>query len=194
MSVTGIVLAAGEGTRMGGTKQLVDLDGTPMLATTVGVALASRLDRVIVVLGHDADEVAPVVPVGADVVVNPQYRRGNLTSFRCGVEATGDVPVMLLLGDMPTMTTSIIDTCLATFGREEPWALVASYRDGIGHPYVFSVPAVTRSHDYEGRKALYRMIREQTAGRVRYLDFDWDRPRDLNTPEDVAAHLGRETS
>ena len=190
MSVTGIVLAAGEGTRMGGTKQLVDLDGVPMLKATVDVALASKLARVIVILGHHADEVAAVVPDGADVVVNPHYLRGNLTSFRRGVEAAGEVPVMLLLGDMPTMTTGIIDTCLDTFEREDPWALVARYGDGIGHPYVLSFDAVTRSHDYEGRKALYRMIREQTAGRVLYLDFDRDRPRDINTPGDVAAHLG----
>lgn len=189
MSVTGLVLAAGEGTRMGGTKQLVDIDGTPMLSVTVGVALASQLDRVVVVLGHEAEAVAPVVPAGADVVVNPQHRRGNLTSFRCGVEAAAGGPVMLLLGDMPTMTVEIIDTCLAAFEQEEPWALVASYRDGVGHPYVFSSRAVTRSHDYEGRKALFHMLREQTAGRVLYLDFERDRPRDLNTPGDVAAHL-----
>lgn len=178
---------------MGGTKQLVDLDGTPMLAATVGVALASKLDRVIVVLGHDADHVAEVVPGDADVVVNPHYQRGNLTSFRCGEEAAGDVPLMLLLGDMPTMTTEIIDACLDVFDHESPWALVARYRDGIGHPYVFSRDAVARSHDYEGRKALYRMIREQTAGMVLYVDFDRDGPRDLNTPGDVAAHLGRGT-
>jgi molybdenum cofactor cytidylyltransferase len=190
VSVTGIVLAAGEGTRMGVTKQLVDLDGTPMLAASVAAALASHLERVVVVVGHQAEIVAKVVPDTADVVVNDRYSRGNLTSFRCGVEAAGAGPVMLLLGDMPTMTTGIIDTCVGAYEETEPWALVARYGDGWGHPYVFSPEAVARSHDYEGRKALFRMLREQTAGRVLEVVFDRDRPRDLNTPEDVAAYLG----
>lgn len=188
MSVTGIVLAAGLGTRMGETKQLVDVGGLPMIAATVGVALASNLERVVVVVGHEAEAVAAAVPPDVRIVVNPDYQRGNLTSFRRGVEEAGDVPVMLLLGDMPTMTTAIINACLDGFATEQPWALVARYRDGIGHPYVFSTAAVARSHDYEGRKALYRMLREQTAGRVTYLDFDQDRPDDLNTPGDVKAY------
>ena len=189
MSVTGIVLAAGLGTRMGDTKQLVDLGGRPMIAVSVGTALASGLDRVIVVVGHDADAVAAAVPEGADVVVNPRYERGNLTSFRAGLEAAGENAVMLLLGDMPGMTTEIIDRCLDDYASVAPWALVARYDDGIGHPYVFSPDAVERSRDYEGRKALYRMLREQTAGRVHETVFDRPQPRDVNTPEDVAAYL-----
>jgi CTP:molybdopterin cytidylyltransferase MocA len=160
-----------------------------MVAVSVGIALASGLDRVITVVGHDADAVAAAVPAGADVVVNPHYARGNLTSFRCGVEAAGDVAVMLLVGDMPGMTTAIIDTCLDAYERHQPWALMARYRDVAGHPYVFSPDAVATTHEYEGRKALYRMLREQTAGKVLEVDFARDRPRDVNTLEDVAACL-----
>jgi CTP:molybdopterin cytidylyltransferase MocA len=190
VSVTGIVLAAGLGTRMGETKQLVDLGGSPMIAVSVATAIASGLDRVITVVGHDAEAVAAAVPAGAEVVVNSQYARGNLTSFRCGVEAAGDVAVMLLVGDMPGMTTSIIDTCLDSYERHQPWALMARYRDVAGHPYVFSPSAVAMSHEYEGRKALYRMLREQTAGKVLEVAFDRDRPRDVNTADDVADYLG----
>lgn len=189
VSVTGIVLAAGLGTRMGETKQLVDLGGRPMIAVTVATALASSLERVIAVVGHDAEAVTSAIPAGADVVFNPRYTGGNLTSFRRGLEAAGDVPVMLLLGDMPGMTTGIIDACLEVYEREHPWALVARYRDGIGHPFVFSPDAVARARDYEGPKALFRMLREQTAGRVVEVAFDRDRPGDVNTPEDVAGFL-----
>ena len=189
MSVTGLVLAAGLGTRMGETKQLVDLAGTPMIAVTVGTALASRLERVVTVVGHDADAVAAAVPAGSEVVVNPHYARGNLTSFRCGVTAAGAGPVMMLLGDMPGMTTDIIDACLEAYERDHPWAVVARYADGIGHPFVFSPEAVLRSGDYEGRKALFRMLKEQTAGRVVEVPFARNRPRDVNTLEDVAAFL-----
>lgn len=189
VSVTGIVLAAGLGTRMGETKQLVDLSGIPMITAVLRQVLASRLDRVVTVVGHDADAVRAAIPPESEVVVNPHHTRGNLSSFRCGVESAGEGAVMLILGDMPGMTTEIIDACLDVFERERPWALVARYRDGWGHPYVFSPDAVPTSFDYEGRKALYRMLREQTAGKVREVEFDRDRPRDVNTPEDVAAFL-----
>lgn len=178
---------------MGETKQLVDVSGRPMIEATVGVALASQLDRVVVVVGHEAEAVAGAVPDGADVVVNPSYHRGNLTSFRRGLQAAGDGPVMLLLGDMPAMRSDIVDRCLDVFETEHPWALVARYEDGVGHPYIFSPEALARSHEYEGKKALFRMLREQTAGRVREVTFDEPRPLDVNTPDDVTRHLGDAT-
>lgn len=188
MSVTGVVLAAGLATRMGETKQLVDLGGVPMLATTVGNALRSRLTRVIVVVGHDADRVRNAVPDDAVVVENLHYERGNLSSFRTGVEAAGAGPVMLLLGDMPGLGPEIIDACLDRYLADRPWAVVARYTDGVGHPFVFSPEAVLRSAEYEGRKALYRMLREQTAGRVVEVAFDFPAPLDVNTPDDVARY------
>ena len=188
-TVTGIVLAAGLGTRMGATKQLVDIGGSPMVALTVGNALASRLGRVIVVVGHDADAVRSVVPEGAEIVENPDYERGNLSSYRVGVAAAGNGPVMVTLVDMPGVTPTIIDTCLERFEIEGTWAVMARYSDAPGHPYVLSARAVARSADYEGRKALHRMLGEQTAGRVVEVVFDQRRPIDVNTPEDVALYL-----
>ena len=54
--VTGIVLAAGRSSRMGRTKQQLPFRGKTILECVVDSALASSLQRVIVVLGHQADE------------------------------------------------------------------------------------------------------------------------------------------
>lgn len=189
--MTGIVLAAGLGTRMGETKQLVDLNGTAMVAVSVGHALRSRLARVIVVVGHDAAAVTVAVPVGAEVVTNSHYERGNLSSFRVGLKAAGEGPVMLLVADMPGVTGEIIDKCLERYDTDQPWAVMARYADVLAHPYIFSPKAVARSFEYEGRKALYRMLAQQTAGKVVEVAFGGPRPVDINTPEAVAVYLRR---
>ena len=58
--VVGIVLAAGMSTRMGRPKQLLPLGGRSALAWIVDL-LAARLDQVVVVLGHRAEEIAAAV-------------------------------------------------------------------------------------------------------------------------------------
>ena len=94
MSVRGIVLAAGRGVRMGGTpKQLLLLDGRPLLQHVIDTAAAAGLEDIVVVLGHEADRIAPALhlPPGARVVVNPHHEEGQATSLtrRPGRDAAG---------------------------------------------------------------------------------------------------------
>jgi hypothetical protein len=58
VSVVGIILAAGRGARMGRPKQLLPLDGRPLLQHVIDTAVAAPLDGIVVVLGHASDEVA----------------------------------------------------------------------------------------------------------------------------------------
>jgi molybdenum cofactor cytidylyltransferase len=53
--ITGIVLAAGTSSRFGRTKQLLELDGKPLVQHAVDAAAAGGLDEIVVVLGHDAE-------------------------------------------------------------------------------------------------------------------------------------------
>jgi len=87
MSVVGIVLAAGRGARMGSPKQLLELDGRPLLQHVIDAAAAAPLEGVIVVLGHEAERVAAALdlPAGVVVVANPRHRDGQSTSLRAGL-------------------------------------------------------------------------------------------------------------
>ena len=98
MSLAGIILAAGMGTRMGtglcSAKQLLPLGGRPVLARVIENGLAAGLDPLILVLGHQAQPIIAEVMAGVDVsrvivVVNPLYKTGMASSIRVGLGEIG---------------------------------------------------------------------------------------------------------
>ena len=88
MTVGGLILAAGEGRRFGGTKQLADLRGRPLLSYAVEAMLAvPAVAPVVVVLGHAADEIRSAVAFdGAETVVCAGWQEGQSASLRCGID------------------------------------------------------------------------------------------------------------
>ena len=89
MAVTGVVLAAGAGTRMGLPKALVVRDGVPWVARATRLLLEAGCERVVVVLGASADEARAFVPTDdtVDIVVNDEWSSGVASSLRVGLAA-----------------------------------------------------------------------------------------------------------
>ena len=81
-----VVLAAGEGKRMGEIKQLLDWQGEPLLRHTVRNVLAGGFAQVRVVLGAYAEAIAPVLEgLEIELIYNPDYAQGQSTSLRAGL-------------------------------------------------------------------------------------------------------------
>src|SRR3954471_9653189 len=99
--IGGLVLAAGGSLRFGGPKQLAQLDGRPLLEHVLIAMTHAGLDKVAVVLGSSAPEVAAGVPLhGADVVMAEDWPEGMAASLRAGVAALDDCDaVAVALGD-----------------------------------------------------------------------------------------------
>src|SRR6185312_5454279 len=97
----GLILAAGAGRRFGSTKQLAVLRGRPLLAHAVAAMRAAPVERVIVVLGHDADAIRAAVDLsGVDAVVAEDWASGQAASLRRGLAEAGDADaVVVTLGD-----------------------------------------------------------------------------------------------
>jgi len=75
-----VVLAAGQSTRLGRPKQLLELNSLPVLEHVLRAAAASTLDGIVLVVGHQAERiVAAVGDHGQQVVFNPAYREGQAT-------------------------------------------------------------------------------------------------------------------
>ena len=136
MSVTGIILAAGESRRMGSPKALLRYRNQSFLDTLIGL-FAERCASVIVVLGAHATEIRTRTLRPATFVVNPDYRLGQTTSMQCGLRA---VPaesegVLFTLVDHPAVAASTLDSLLAV---PRPLVRVPRYRDQRGHPIWFA--------------------------------------------------------
>jgi CTP:molybdopterin cytidylyltransferase MocA len=85
--ISGVVLAAGTGSRFGGTKQMVVVDGKPLAQHAIDALEAAGVDEVIVVTGHDAVKVASALtlpPQGRHRRTTPRSRTGQATSLAGG--------------------------------------------------------------------------------------------------------------
>lgn len=88
---------------MGRPKPLLPWRGITLIQYQVRELRAAGVSDVVVVLGHAADEVRPLVPAGARVVVNESYREGRASSLRTGAAALPDAanPIIVLNVDQP---------------------------------------------------------------------------------------------
>jgi molybdenum cofactor cytidylyltransferase len=189
-SPVGVILAAGFATRMGRPKQLLPYgDGTTVLGSVIGAALASRLERVILVLGaHGAEVLAAVDTEAVEVLHNPEPERGNLSSLLVATAESGASPVLLLMGDMPGVESTVIDAHIDAWAESPAWMRITEYADGRGHPFVLSRDFVAGLSDLEGPKPLWALTRTPAAEALPYAG---PMPVDVDTPEDYGEALAR---
>lgn len=137
MTVAGVVLAAGGGSRFAasggaGPKQLAVLDGQPLVRRALTAALDADLAEVVLVGG--AVDLASVAD-GVTTVHNPRWAEGLATSLQVGVahaRAAGHDAVVVGLADQPHVTEAAWAAVAAA--PEQPPIAVATYDGRRGHP------------------------------------------------------------
>jgi molybdenum cofactor cytidylyltransferase len=184
VNVGALVLAAGEGRRFGGTKQLAPLRGRPLLEHAL--AAVAGLSPRVVVLGHDADAILAAVDLfGARPVVCEGWREGQAASLRCGVAALGDVDAaVVVLGDMPDVTPAAVAAVVAAAGGGED-AVRGCYDGVAGHPVLLCRPLLDRVAELRGDVGFRSLLECATI-----VEVDLTRvanPRDIDTREELAA-------
>jgi len=187
----GVILAAGLATRMGRPKQLLPFRDSTVLGSVIEAALASQLKRVLLVVGSYADEIlAKVDTVPIEVVHNPAPEQGNLSSLLAAVEVVGPVPILLLVGDIPAVTSGLINAHLERFS-EDTWLTVTRYSDGRGHPYLLAGEVVEMLGGLHGPKPLWALSQTDLADT---LVVDSPMPVDVDTPEDYEEAITRDAA
>ncbi|MBS1251959.1 MAG: Nicotine blue oxidoreductase [Anaerolineales bacterium] len=186
--VSGVLLAAGESTRMGEgcVKQLLPFDGEPLVRRTACEALASCLCEVVVVVGFASDEVRQAL-AGLDVRVvdNPDYRAGQSTSVRAGLAAVDPAAdaAMFLPVDHPFLTAHVIDRLIAAYQDAEGAIVLPVYENRRGAPVLLDrsiFPELAQLTGDEGGRQIF----QQYAGKIVTVPLDSERPLlDVDTPE-----------
>lgn len=136
MRVGGLVLAAGEGRRFGGPKQLAVIRGVPVLEhVLMAMQAVPAIDPLVVVLGARASEIRGQMTFGAfDVVVAEDWAEGQSASLRAGIAALRGVDAILIcLGDQPFITPQVIAGTLDPDDSAAD-AIRAAYGGVPGHP------------------------------------------------------------
>lgn len=198
--VQGIILAAGLSTRMGRSKLLIPLRGTPVLTRVVQAALDSSLDRVILVSGPAGAMPAGIPGIPTTVprlhmVSNPHPEMGMSSSLRVGMAAidSESAGVMVILADQPWLTRMVINELAAAFLRDPSKIVVPAINNRRTTPVVFPADLfgelMIQSGDVGGRNVVARNLDRvvQIEMGSYYDDADIDTPEDLKRAENATA-------
>ncbi|HVB73168.1 MAG TPA: nucleotidyltransferase family protein [Ktedonobacteraceae bacterium] len=179
-----IILAAGSSSRMGGGrhKLLLPLHDRPVLAHALDAVLASQARPVVLVLGHQAEQVraniaAYITHPDLNIIENTDYLQGMSTSLRLGVQtlqsrsytklSNGEIDsALVLLGDQPLITARDIDTLIATYRMTGKRIVAPTYNGKRGNPILFDAglfPELLEVTGDEGGRSVLERHRDDIA-------------------------------
>ncbi len=117
--IVGVVLSAGESRRMGSPKALLSIGGSVFIERIVSALEESRVGKIIVVLGHHAEEIkAKIGRLPITVVVNKDYTKGQLSSLIVAIrslEAEKVDGALVHLVDHPFVNPTLIRQMIDNF-------------------------------------------------------------------------------
>jgi molybdenum cofactor cytidylyltransferase len=147
-SFAGLILAAGESSRMGCDKALLPWQGQTFLAAHID-ALKMHTDFVLVVAGKNAPSLEPIVDARAGfLAVNPNPERGQFSSLQVGVQEVlnrGRDAAIIALVDRPPAQADTIHRLRLAFEQAPPgtWAVIPEHAGAHGHPIVAGREMIT---------------------------------------------------
>ncbi|MFT8718374.1 nucleotidyltransferase family protein [Acetobacter sp.] len=165
-TVIAIVLAAGRSSRTGLQHKLLakDAAGRSMIARTLGAVTASKVCSVAVILSPDRDDIVCAVEacrLPVTQLFSPDFKLGLSASLRVGLawaEAQKAEGALICLGDMPLVSTDVINALIEEFYRTTVDVVLPEYQGRIGNPVLWNsrcfAALSTLSGDRGGRALL----------------------------------------
>ena len=139
--IAGLILAAGESSRMGTDKALLTYRGRTFIETNLATLREAGVTRLAVALGRHADEIQRAVDFkGVDVIVNHHYRQGQTSSLQAGLKALDSgagmslEAVLLCLVDHPAVPAEVVSALIAAFRATRPPVVIPTFKGQRGHP------------------------------------------------------------
>lgn len=140
--IAGLILAAGESSRMGQDKALLAYRGRTFLENILATLREAGVEKIAVVLGHHADEIRRATQLGdAEIVINRDYTRGQTSSLQTGLQAlaTPDLEAVVLCPvDQPAVSDEMIRSLIAAFHESGAPVVIPTYQNQRGHPVLIS--------------------------------------------------------
>lgn len=137
-----ILLAAGNSSRMGSAKQLMNFRGKPLLRRAAESACHSNCNPVVAVLGAHELDVRPVlVDLPLEVAINELWCQGIGTSIKAGVQTLSNRPirgVIIALADQPFVTSAVLSRLAEQQARTQKPIVASRYSETVGAPAFFS--------------------------------------------------------
>lgn len=144
MMISGILLAAGSSVRMGeGNKLLLPYEGAPLFLKALKALEQSKVDELLVVLGHDFKAMLPHFNnCSIKLAINGNHLEGQTSSIKAGLQLINpsSSACLICLADMPFLTSEHIDKVIDRYSeKSDDNMMLRPSQDGRpGHPLMFS--------------------------------------------------------
>lgn len=183
-----VILAAGESSRFGSPKILLEWKGEPLIHYLCRKTVEIGLNPVRLVLGahiKKAREIVHDLPV--EVILNSRWQDGMSQSFKCGVinlpaDCNG---VVMILADQPYLDKRLISTLIS---MTEADVVIPTYKGEKGHPVLWGKQVFSRIQKLKPHQPPREALKNIN---VKYVD--WDNPlilKDIDTVEDYSEIRG----
>ena len=188
--ISAILTAAGESTRMGRPKPLLEWHGVPLVRFQIDSLLDAGVHEVVVVLGHENSLVGRHVSgVGVRPVVNADYKHGKTTSVLRGIFSAGpDATDLILLAVDQPRPAWVVKRVIESHVDQNALITSPRYQGRGGHPLVFSATLRGELESITDEGQGVREVFDVHRGEVNEVAFNDPIVRlDLNTPEEYEA-------
>jgi molybdenum cofactor cytidylyltransferase len=191
-NIAAIVLAAGMSRRMEGRNKLLeDFGGKPLVRRTVEAVAGSKASPVIVVTGESGDAVEHALQ-GLNVRFenNPDFADGLSSSLKTGIRAVPEesAGALICLGDMPHVSSTLIDKLIAGFAPERGAMIVAPVKNKQrGNPILWARRFFPELLKLEGDMGARKLANYYDEGLAEVEVDDDGAFEDIDTPEALAA-------
>ncbi len=187
-----LILAAGESRRMGTAKLLLPFGEKTIIETVIANVLGSQVKKLIVVLGANREKMEERLKnLPLEIVVNPDFASGMLSSVQCGLRAMqpGVKAALVFLADQPGIGSAVVDAVVAAYRRTGKGIVLPIYQSRRGHPVLIDMKYRYEVECLDPGIGLRELIRQHPQDT---LEVEVDTPgilRDIDNPEDYGREL-----
>ena len=138
--ISAILLAAGKSKRMNGENKLIKkIQGIPVIKHSVKNILASSIDELILVLGHQNEIIGKIIDKDKKIkfVFNKDFRNGMSSSIKTGLNhlSAKTEAFFICMGDMPMVNKNIFNLLINS--KNNTSIIVPTYKSKQGNPILF---------------------------------------------------------
>jgi molybdenum cofactor cytidylyltransferase len=195
--IVAVILSAGESSRMGRPKALLPIDGVRFIEKIVTSLQSTRIEKTIVVLGHNAEEMwQKIGDLPVAILVNHDYEQGQLSSLQVAIrhlesssEGRPVDGILVHLVDHPYISPTLVDLMIDRFYETKKLIVVPRFQGRRGHPVIFSralFSELLAAGTDQGAKPVVHAHRDDT------LEIDTEDEGvliDIDTPEEYRLHV-----
>jgi molybdenum cofactor cytidylyltransferase len=198
-NIGAVILAAGESSRFGQSKQLLLFRDKTLVRTVIDAACGSGCSPVVIVIGSGSEKIhRELAQANVIKVQNTNWQRGIGSSIRSGLQALIDhapdvEATLLLVCDQPAVNARLIERLIATHEATRKHIVASSYADTVGVPALFDrslFKELLSLGDESGAKSIILQHPERVAqfafpeGAIDIDTWeDWQSLNRLNRPE-----------